>query len=551
MAETQHRAFAPLLAAALLLGVAACGDSSPPSTCEGDACDETDGGLGDTPGSDVDVESDTDEVDVSDDADAAPADTEPDGDATIDPVEDVASEPDADIVYPPLEWTTSPEHGETFVELDVVIEVAFNQPMNGRRFIPSNVTLTEFEAGEVPRSLHYDGDEQTLRVSPDPADALLRPVTPYEFRLNDVIASVSGEELGEDLIVEFSTTGYPGRGFHRQLAEAYAPVVYQQVEELDIDTFARIDFDGDLSPANNLESVAGANYGFAYYDLVESVTHYFLTYFYYYPASHPREDVTFEHDFVAAQLVVQKDPEDPLGRLRAFSTFYHEDMNAWLLDGSHYPDGEAVSEGDEGLGGRLAPEWLVDDRQPSLLIESGRHAVCLPNASARSCGAAGGADAPFEDGTIGLVYRVAEDSLRYGDAEDSELTYSLRNFVEEFWALRNRTTGDDAVFGGGFDYRPPPISDDDFRPGEGEVFPTALNSDHDEGSFGDLPFIYNATGHREDQGVWFADPAWGALSLFEFTESFSIEYCFNPYLDIDLRDLRDGCTPTTFLITDE
>lgn len=551
MALTAYRAPLLLSVALLALGGTACGSSDPPSSCEGAGCGTADIAPDAADVGDVDAEDTVDASDSAPDSDTVPPDTPTDADPDPDAVEDVRDEPDADIVYPPLEWTMSPAHGETFVALDAIIEVVFNQPMNGRRFIPSNVTLTEFEGGEVPRSLHYDGDEWTLRVSPDPEGALLRPVTPYEFRLNDVIASISGEELGEDLVVEFSTTGYPGRGFHRQLAEAYAPVVYQQVEELAIDTFTRIDFDGDLSPANNLEAASGASYGFGYYDVIESVTHFFVTYFYYYPGSHPREDVTFEHDIVAAQLVIQKDSDDPLGRLRGFSTFYHEDMNVWLLHGGHYPEGEGVSDADEGLAGRLAPEWLVDERQPTLFVESGRHAVCLPNESARSCGADDGPNAPFADGTIGLVYHVAEEALRYGDAEDDALTYSLRNFVEEFWALRNRTSGDDAVFGGGFDYRPPPISDEDFRPGEGEVFPTALNSNHDEGTFGDLPFIYNATGNREDQGVWFADPAWGALSLFEFSESYSIEYCFNPYLDVDLRDLRDGCTPSSFLITDE
>ena len=552
MMTTPRRALLYCLAIASASLPLGCGGSDPaPETCSGDACESTD--VADTDAvDDSGVDADPDGADVGSDPDAEADLPSPDVERDA-PEPDAESDPDADVVYPPLEAVVTPENGATFVALDAVISVAFNQPMNALRFIPSNVTLTEFEGEEVPRSIAYDGDTTTLMVSPDPEDALLRPATPYEFRLNDVIASISGEELGEDLVAEFATTGYPGRGFHRQLAEAYAPVMYQQVEELTIDTFTRIDFDGDLSPANNLESSVGAGYGFAYFDIAETVTHFFITYLYYYPGSHPREGITYEHDVVMAQLVVHKDGESPLGRLRAFSTFYHENLNVWLLDGSLYPDGDAVREGDEGLDGRLTAEWLVNGRQPSLFVESGRHGVCLPNRSTTlgPCAPTSGETAPFEDDTIGLVYRVAEEALRYGDAADDELTYSLRNFVEEFWALRNRTSGEDAVFGGGYDYRPPPISEEANRPGEGETFPTALNSDHAEGSFGDLPFIYNATGHREDQGVWFADPAWGSLELFEFSESFSIEYCFNPYLDIDLRDLRDGCTPTDFVLEDE
>jgi hypothetical protein len=503
----------------------------------------------------VETDADTAPEDARPDApnrDAETEDTAPDAgddvapDTVADTGDDVEADPDVDIVYPPLELTPNPEDGATFVPLDSSFTVAFNQPMNSLRFIVSNVTLTEFEGEDLPLLLNYDSDTTTLTATTDPESALLRPVTPYELRLNDVIASLSGEELGDDYLVEFSTTGYAGRGFHRQLAEAYAPVVYQQVEELTIDTFTRIDFDGDLNPANNLESTTGAGYGYAYFDLAETVSHYFLTYLYYYPGSHPRRGVTYEHDVVMAQLVVQKRDDDPFGRIRAFSTFYHENLNVWLLES--YPDGEGVSGGDEGTDGRLTAALLEGGRRPSLFVESGRHAVCLPNEStlAGPCAPSGGATAPFEEETIGLVYRVSEAALRYGDAADTELTYSLRNFVEEFWALRNRTSGPDAVFGGGYNYSPPAVSDEELRPGEGEVFPTALNSDDATGSFGDLPFIYNATGDREDEGVWFADPAWGALEIFNFSESFSVEYCFNPYLNIDVRDELGGCTPTTF-----
>lgn len=535
----------------LALAAGGCDSSDPPSSCTGPECDEVDATGDVDAGEDTtasDARPDAPDRDVGQEDTGADAEDDTSPDAEPDAEPDVESDPDEDIVYPPLELTTNPEDGATFVPLDTDFSFTFNQPMNALRFIPSNVTLTEFEGAVLPLNLNYDADSTTLTATTDPAEALLRPVTPYELKLNDVIASVSGEELGDDYLLEFSTTGYDGRGFHRQLAEAYAPVVYQQVEELTIDTFTRIDFDGDLSPANNLEATTGAGYGYSYYDVAETVSHFFLTYLYYYPGSHPRSGITYEHDVVMAQLVVQKRDDDPLGRLRSFSTFYHENLNVWLLDS--YPDGEGVSGGDEGTDGWLSADLLEGGRHPSIFVESGRHAVCLPNQDTLSgpCAPSGGATAPFEEETIGLVYRVAEAALRYGDAEDTELTYSLRNFVEEFWALRNRTSGPDAVFGGGYNYSPPAVSDEELRPGEGEVFPTALNSDDATGSFGDLPFIYNATGDREDEGVWFADPAWGALEIFNFTESFSVEYCFNPYLNIDARDELAGCTPTSFVL---
>lgn len=526
-----------------------CVDGSCTSEGAGDATDD----AADAADAGEDVADDTADT-APDTADATPDTGEEDaGDATEEVTEDVVDE--EVVEYPPLAFVTNPEDGATFVALDAVVEVRFNQPMNALRFIPSNIRLSETHNDPLERVITYDPDTYTLSVSPPEEDGLLRPVTPYEFRLADVIASVSGESIGDPFRMEFSTTGYPGRVFLRQLAEAYAPVVYQQVEDQALDTFARIDFDGNLIPSDNLENADEPNYGFIYYDVIESVSHYFITYMLYYPGSVPREGVTYEHDIVSLQVVVRKDPTDPLGELRAFSTFYHENLNTWAIENSWYDEGDNVDDNDEDIEARLTTEYLVDDRHVSIFIESGRHAVCLPNAStlAGPCAPDDGETAPFEPETVGLIYGVAEAATRIGDGPNNALTYSLRSFVEEFWALRNRVDGDDAVFGGEFAYRPPVINEEteETRPGAGEYFPTALNADNADGQWGDLPFIVNVSRERTDQGVWYVDPAWANNAMFAFPESFSPDYCFNPYLDIDVRDETRGCTPSDFVLGGE
>ena len=558
MPRTALRTASVALASSLLLVASACSDGE---NFPGTGCDSSvDCAEGQTCIERICVD---DEVDAGADVDGAPEDTDPTdapaGDAgrDIPPPDDTDAAPDSNgvdetvdepIDYGPLTFVVEPGPGAEFVPLDASIVVRFNQPMNALRFIPSNLTLSPLHADPLDRLLEYDDVTYSLTIAPTPEMPTMRPVTPHIFRMSEFIAAASGETLGEAWRMEFSTTGYPGRAFPRALAEAYAPVIYQQVEEASIDTFTRVDFDDDLLPANNLSNAVAANYGYVYYDVLESVTHWFVTYMIYYPGSHPREDVTFEHDIVGVQVLVEKTADDPLGRLRAFSTIYHENLNLWAVESGWYPEGEDIGSPVEGIAGRLPADMVEGDRHVSIFVESGRHGVCLPNAStlAGPCAPTGGDTAPFEDDTVGVVYRVAEAALRIGDAPNDALTYSLRSFVEELWQFRNRVGGDDGVYGGEYEYAPPVISEEFLRPGEGELFPTAFLSEHGEGSFGDLPFIFNATRERADQGVWFVDPAWALNELFSLPESFSQDYCFNPFLDIDERDERRGCTPTDF-----
>jgi hypothetical protein len=534
------------LAAALLL--VACSDSPPSDgddACEGAECRPSDA---DDVGGDV---SDDVPMDGLDDAEDGSGDAG-DPDATdVTDVEDGSGE--TDVPLPPLSFTIDPEDGATFVPLDVTITVQFNQPMKGERMYAGNLTLSPLHGDPITRKIRYDGETHTLTVEEPDEGGLLRPVTPYQFRMSEVISTEAGEQLGAPFRSTFSTTGYPGRIFLRQIAEAYAPVVYQQVETARVDTFTRIDYDGTATPIDNLNNARNANYGYAYYDVIESVSHFFITYLFYYPGTTLPNGTTYEHDVLAVQVVVKKEEDDPLGTLRAFSTFYHEALNVWTMETGWYSDDAAPTGNNESIDGRLRASDLEDGRHISIFVESGRHAACLPNVSTLAGPCSPNTDdetAPFDAELLGLVVRAAEESQRVGDAPNDQLTYSLRSFLEEYWALRGSVGAEDAIFGGEFAYNPPAISEGSAvtRPGAGEVFPTSLNSDHTEGSRGDLPFVLNWGRDRTHQGTWFVDPAWANLRMMTFPESFSPNYCFNPYLNIDQRDELRGCTPTDFVL---
>ena len=187
----------------------------------------------------------------------------------------------------------------------------------------------------------------------------------------------------------------------------------------------RVDFDNDFELANNLESAREPGPSFAYFDVTESRTHHFLTYLYYYPGSVPRTGIEFEHDWVIAQLVVEKTEDDPLGRLRAFSTVYHENFNAWRMDPSFYPDGMVVERGDGELIGDLNVSDLVDGRRPTLFIEGGCHGfACRARGCCRSVPPTTGTRLPAEDALALTPARRAGGALGWRGRRSSPTTCS-------------------------------------------------------------------------------------------------------------------------------
>jgi hypothetical protein len=447
---------------------------------------------------------------------------------------------DEDIDYGPLVWTISPVDGAVGVPRDTTIEVAFNQPMNALRMIPSNLTVTA-EGGEIAeRAISYDSDTYILEIEPATPEALLEPATPYTFRMSDLVQAASGEEVGEPVLVDFMTASWDGLDAYADLARAYAPVVYQQVAEPNLDGFTRVDFDGDRDPTDNLRSAVGAQPAYAYWAVVESQTHWFITYIFYYPGAHPNPRETAEHDVLTAQVIVQKVADDELGRLRSWVTLYRTTVSTWAVSSDFYT---AAGSNPGDVTGELPSARVTEGRHVELFVESGTHAICLPTADdGGRCRPASGTKAPFDDDLQGYIWSVADAPQRIGDVEGTSLNYALLSVIDDLWLYRTQTEGDSALFGGEFAYNAP-FDGETPRPGEGALLPTAFNSVHAGGTFGELPFVFRAFDDGAgEQGVWMVDPAFRARENFTFTEAFSLEYCFNPWLGIDRRADLAGCT---------
>lgn len=520
-----------------------CADESVDATTDADDADAgTDAIEGDTATDSGDTDGSGDPTDVIED-DTTPTDT---SDATIEP----------DIDYGPLSFTVDPPDGTRDVPLGSVVTVTFNQPIAELTLIPSNLDLDPI-SGESPYPfVTYNPETFELTVTPCEGPGAsetcenqqpLIPNTPYEFTLTQFIRARTGETLERNRVSRFSTGPAVGAEFHEALAEAYAPVVYQQVEENRYDTFTSIDFDGNQDVTDNLASARTANAGTMYYSVVESTTHYFITYLLYYPGRRLNDDDVAEHDFTNFEVIVRKLDSDPLGRIDAFVTFYNGAYSRWAMENSWYTAEGSLIGGD--LAGRLPASELVDDRHISILVESGAHDTCLATIGDGRCSPGGGATAPFDAGTVGLVYRLGETAQRIGDAANDNLTYTLRSFDRDFWVFRDQVTGDTARFGGTVLYTAPETAPGIVRPGDGARFPSSLNSSSGADSFGDLPFALGRTvAFPTDAGIWFVDPAYYFDEQFDVPNALGLNYCFNTYLDLDNRDNTEGCTRSTFTL---
>jgi hypothetical protein len=80
----------------------------------------------------------------------------------------------------------------------------------------------------------------------------------------------------------------PGRAAdanHRELAEHYAPVVFQESRSTVLDFITSFDYDGDWKGDNNWRNAYLFDLtGHVYYSVIESTSHYFITYAFYHRA---------------------------------------------------------------------------------------------------------------------------------------------------------------------------------------------------------------------------------------------------------------------------
>lgn len=217
------------------------------------------------------------------------------------------------------------------------------------------------------------------------------------------------------------------------VALRWAPIHYQDVDMTGdhalagkSDYITRYDFDGDLNGRNNWDNAGQDGTAYAYYSVVETSTHWYVTYFFFHPrdwVDHPFFETEHENDGEGLLEVIEKDGSD-YGKLRAAVTVAHSDFY------SYTPAGSTWTNGGETIDGTLQTQTNPHDGLA--------HPVTAQEAKGHGLKA-------YPQYTIngdGLVYYPSTTAEAPSSANDRDVQYKLIDIFAGggMWAQRNNTT---------------------------------------------------------------------------------------------------------------
>jgi len=287
--------------------------------------------------------------------------------------------------------------------------------------------------------------------------------------------------------------------FYKQLAEYYAPAIVHYVgrnPKGDIPT--RYDFDGDILADNNWDNLERYELKpYLYYGVIESKTHYFISYGIY----HPRDFSNYI--FCVPRICHENDLEGALIAVRkgfGFGKIEYVDSLAHLLikGGSKFYTYIGDSQHQSGINQRVV-----------LRIESGGHGVYL------------------WDGKYPKKYELylPSDDTSIPQIKKIPVHYDLIS-IQEIWGWQFAQNAD-RVFMNRFDF-------------EGENFsiknlPRSFAGKKYGRGLASPPWAWTSAG--EKRGNWFLDPATWVKKRLNNPADFSVEYIYHPYLN------ASGLTP--------
>lgn len=444
---------------------------------------------------------------------------------------------------PPEVVEVTPADGTIDVTPDTAVTVEFNEAMRAATINLQSIEIRDPANNAVPADVTYDEESFTATITPT---AVLRQATPYRVVVTTRVRDEAFNEIANEHETKFYTI-YEEPAELRTLAETWAPHIYQSLGETtgggpNADIPTTVNFDSNFKARDNKGKAVLASTkttATVHYNVVESQTHYFITYSMYYPVR-TLSDSQHEHDFAGAVLVIDKatdklilvdgtkvqpgvdtvlgfKPDDSTVAGPAVAQFETFPASA-MEDGTHYPMFITAGEHE-------TCNWVVEGNPP----------VCLHNASEFP----GGDD-------MGVVLKPGANGQKWEDATTNqdtgllELTYELVPLSSTLW-VRRTDVGTEQLWEQTAAYDPSGTDRPAVTSGGSPVMlPNKLVSD-DETSFGKPPFQWLRTSTESNGGQWLIDPTYLLLNRYDIEEPWSQEYCYNIFLDIDLRG--DANTP--------
>jgi len=310
---------------------------------------------------------------------------------------------------------------------------------------------------------------------------------------------------------------------HFHLAAHYAPVIYQDVVCTEYgDYITRIDYDGDYVGINNWENLgyptkARRLPAFVYYSVIETSTHYFITYALF----HPADDfhchfADHENDLEGVVLTVQKD-SSTYGTLRLVQLQSHLDFYQYGTSGSG-----GIRERNEDTDGTI---YVDQGSHPRVYVEGGGHGIRHRK----------------KGGAPSVVYRYEGSAEDPDEAGYASTGYDLLSIFSEMWERRYNCCGSGHLF----DKR------GNYSGRRGFFVPKIgrkLDGDNGANDAANAPWNWSDNDDPWADGDWFMDPAGYQLWQFKWSESFSTNYTHHPFLYSQLPDeIYNGRGGTTTL----
>lgn len=497
-------------------------------------------------------------------------DLPPDARAPADAVSDTQ---DKDYVFPDLmpdltpPWiaTTSPADGEMGATVPFVVTVQFTEPMHAVTVEAKTVRMQDAGGKEVALEFKWL-DEETSLLQLTPGGAIFHS-SPYSITIDPIVKDKAGNSMGNTFSFTFYTEALPGLDGYADLAGKYAPLIYQETNATSpqFDYPTRFDLDGDWVAENNVEFIKGSASSIeptVHYSVTETKSHFFITYIFFYPYRYAEDESSrFGNDVSGALVVVRKINEAPVAVETYFKRETDERSFSFLTEESQLlPPGKTFS--DLKFDGMLPLATLFPDNRYVAYLSGRKHESCLwldeNNGFLDGCilnaGIKNGMqklEMSYKNGVVDILKKEGGKFPQTG----ADIGFALSHLLDNWWARRG-DIGSGLVWAEDYKYEP----DTHFanRPTLSTKIPTSF-IDPIGNDYGRPPWAWkhkpgNGSSYFDmPRGVWFLDPAvhfklrhdqgngWSDYDTQSGT-GWSLEYCFNPYFNLDFRGIWLECT---------
>ena len=475
---------------------------------------------------------------------------------------DVPAVPDlTQDITPPEVTATSPQNEQDGVAIPFVITVTFSEAVKQGSYGSPSFIVMDANGTQVTGTFSFNNDSTQVTFTPT---ATLEPSTGYEVSLTTLIRDLAGNALADGYTFSFYTQGPSGMDNYKVLAEQFAPHIHQELSanpQFDVPTATNLD--GDWNSANNVafvQSTANQLTPAIHWAVTETQSHYFIHYIYYWSLGDAENSSSQDipNDTAGAMVVVRKGNFQPELVITFFSiSSTKAEFFAFGPETSEYSDLQGTYEDNE---------WLVGTtyRPFQAFIPAGNHDSCLwdhdgvgqfcqLNASLRENISILKMVPAATGGGVGVILKQGAN----WSIPTSDIGYDMVSILDSWWP-RRMVQPNSLLWNSDFQYSNPPAG----RPGAGATLPSQFYKSLDQSSYAGRPawaWKWSSgmgLGEQQDipRGISFLDPAWfvawrhlfgGNISTVEDTwdkttgEGYSLDYCFNPFVQIDNRSTPD------------